>query len=89
MKSFTLASGLVLLFALAACGYQYDHSKPLNAGAGNATQHNAATAIIDPVPANANAGAPDFHGERAGAGIDAYATGDTEAVEVEGTDDIR
>lgn len=70
---------------LAACDSIYDHNEPLNPGFGNVIKHNDAVAIIDPVPANASDGAPDFDAKRGALAIERYETGsviDAEADEV-------
>lgn len=84
---FTAALVGVSLMTLAGCQYtRIDHGPPLGADFGNATAHNAAVQIIDPVPANASAGAPDYDGARTIVLIDAYKSGATEEVSAEGTD---
>ena len=75
-------------FTLAACDSIYDHNEPLNPGFGNSIKHNDAVAIVDPVPANASDGAPDFDGKRGKLAIERYETGaviDAEAEEVSDT----
>ena len=70
---------IIGLFGLTGCPVGvYDHTQPLNAGQGNANRHNSAVVIIDPVPANVTAGAPEMSGERAAIMLERHATGSEE-----------
>ena len=71
-----LGAGVLLALGLGACQDTLrDHNEPLSTGLGNAVNHNSAVAIVDPVPANATAGAPDYSGKREALVIDRYETG--------------
>lgn len=84
---FTTALMSVSLLTLASCQLtRIDHGPPLGADFGDATAHNAAVQIIDPTPANAGDGAPDYDGERTKLLINTYKEGATEEVSAEGTD---
>ena len=77
-----------VMFGMSGCIFFHDHSEPINAGYGNSLNHNAAVAIVDPAPANATAGAPDFNGKRAAIAMENYETGQIEQVEAESTQDF-
>ena len=51
-------------------------AQPLGADFGNAVSHNAEQHIIDPLPANASAGAPDMDGARAAGAVKRYRSGE-------------
>ncbi len=53
----------------------------LSPGFGNATAHNMAMHIIDPLPADMNLPAPDLNGQRGGVLMDRYVKGQVIAPE--------
>ena len=76
--TFTLAIAMV---GLSGCFMLDDHSQPMSPSHGDALSHNAAVMIVDPAPANATAGAPDFNGKRATIAGQNYETGEVEEVD--------
>ena len=85
-----LALGIVLaLLGLGACAAPHEGSggsgpgprEHLGKDFGNAVSHNAEQHIIDPIPAQATAGAPRMDGARAAGAIRRYRSGEVTAPE--------
>ena len=88
------AQGLIsaltlLLLGLGACAAPHEGSggsgpgprEHLGKDFGNAVSHNAEQHIIDPIPAQAAAGAPEMDGARAAGAIRRYRSGEVTAPE--------
>lgn len=65
----TMIAGFVLL-GTAGCSQVPQHV--MGRDFGEATYHNAAVQVIDPMPEHADAGAPDLNGNRATLAIQRY-----------------
>lgn len=89
MTKLATAGALVALaFGLGACSIatiDEPMDAPLGQDFGNPTAHNAAVQIVDPNPANANAGAPEFDGERSTVVITDYKAAEVATTEAEST----
>ncbi len=76
MRLTLMTCAVALAVTLGACeGSRYARPIAPPPGFGAASAHNLETQVVDPQPAYAAAGAPDFHGKRALLAIDRYETG--------------
>ncbi len=75
---------LGLILAVAAC--ENRNIPPLGKDFGNATQHNMSVHIINPDPATAGYGAPEYDGVRAKGAMNRYKSGAVKAPKAEATE---